>query len=131
MNNSTTQSINTPFNHKPNLSVFHLSNDRIILGNILNQTDGMVFIHFPVELIALFDSDRDFQGFSMMPYLLPFIDFDVDSVVNFNTNQIVSFSKPAKEIIKQYIKILRKFADGDNSDNSDDLSSMKIPPVKH
>ena len=65
----------------------------------------------------------------MMPYLMPFTEFDVEAVINFNVNQIVSFSRPAKDVIAQYLKILKRFLDNDEDDN--DLSLMKTPIVKH
>ena len=132
MNNSTTKSKDSQSKPETELFVFHLSNSAIIIGHVLDQDENLIYVHFPMQLSVIFDSDGDFEGFSIMPYLIPFVEFDISTVVNFNINQIVSFSRPSPETIKQYIKILKKQSnETDDDDDEFDLSSMDIPIIKH
>lgn len=131
-NNSTTKSKDSQSKPEPELFVFHLSNGAIIIGHVLDQDENLIYVHFPMQLSIILDSDGDFEGFSIMPYLIPFVEFNLETVVNFNINQIVSFSRPSPETIKQYVRILKKQSDDTDSDDDEfDLSSMEIPIIKH
>ncbi len=129
MSNSTTKSKDSQSDFK--LFILHLSNGTIVIGHIIDEDKNLIYVHFPMQLSVSRDSDGDFVGFTLMPYLIPFADFSLNSVVHFNMHQVVSFSVPSEETVDQYIKILKNQYENEDSDDKIDLSSMEIPIVRH
>jgi hypothetical protein len=68
-------------------------------------------ISFPVSLDVIFDSDEDIVGMSLVPYLAPFSVMSPFALVNFNINQIISFSLPSPDIAEKYEEGFRKISE--------------------
>lgn len=143
----TTNNSNTQSNEKPSdlessddflrtMSLFHLSNNAIILGRIIGTTKDVITLHFPIQLKTFFDDSGDFRGFSTMPYLLPFAELDSNTIMNLNVVQITTFAKPSKELIMQYVEMFnnlnKKQERNEQTYSVDyDLSSMEITGIMH
>lgn len=109
------------------ICILHLSNGTIVIGTIVEQDEIICYVNFPLQLKAFFGDEGEFEGFNMMPYLMPFVDMNLETIVNFNINQVVSTAMPAQEILNRYLKIYNNI----NSDDEIDLSDMEISKVKH
>lgn len=140
-NNSNTISEEEPSEDSelvPPITIFHLSNDTIVIGRIVGTSKEIVSLHFPLQLRTFFSSNGDFGGFSTMPYLLPFVEIDGKSVVNFSVSQIASFASPSKELKENYLSILynalnrKESPEIPQSYSKDfDLANMEISGVAH
>lgn len=142
MNNSNTQSNEKQYNSATSddclksISLFHLTNNAIILGRIIHTTKDVITLHFPIQLKTFFDESGDFRGFSTMPYLLPFAELNDNTTMNFNVEQITTFAKPSKELIMQYIDIFndlnKKPDEIKQTYTADyDLASMEMTGIMH
>lgn len=87
----------------------HLSTGQVIIGIVVELNTSYAVLQSPLLMSFIGDDEGMLEGYKLMPYMGPLVEWDLNSTTMFMVSNIVSVNTPDQTTLENYSRFLQQF----------------------